>query len=269
MVDQLHGYDVSNLNGSISLAAQVPKGDFFVAKVTQDSSFIDEFFLDFRTEARQLEAAFGGYHYGDDTEQPDAEASCNFFLDHLGTQQQGEFSALDIENDSGEGGFKPGNRAPWVAKWGQTFVKLKNYKPKLYVSMAGLVDFQLNKLEIPEVFDLWLAYWLDNPNDTSTPPKAPAPFLGTTKFLWQYNADVIDKNKWLGTREELKATGHNAQSPAPDSYESRYWTPMQNLLNELVANSPANRRHADAAFHASISNIITLHKISVGVEPAG
>lgn len=256
----LRGYDISNINGGISTPQDA---EFVIAKVSQDASFVDTYYARHRNEARQRELGFGGYHYGDPTEQPNPEASVDFFLENLGEQQGGEIAALDVEQDYGDGGFTPHNsiNQPWVLAWGRRFVKLKNYKPKLYTSNAGILDFDLDTPEMADLYDLWYAWWPDDPSNLEPPP-APSPWK--TYKLWQHNADNIDKDLFLGTLEEFKASGQQPKESSISLYEAKYWTPMQNLLNNLVAGS--HFPHADAAFHAAVSNIITIHKIAVGAE---
>jgi GH25 family lysozyme M1 (1,4-beta-N-acetylmuramidase) len=257
----IQGYDISNVNGYITIPSDA---DFVIAKVTQDSSFVDRLYPLHRTNARQREIGFGGYHYGDNKAQPSASDSCDFFLLHLGEQQQGEIAALDVESDFGYGGFTPGNpnNLPWIVEWGQEFIDQTGYKPKLYTSIAGITDFGLNHPDVPLVFDLWLAWWTSS-GQAVNPPPAPEPFKDYK--LWQYNADTIDKNKFLGTLEQFRDTG-KMPLPPPDGhdYEALYWAPIYDIITEMVSNS--QYPHADAALHANISNAITLHKIALGVE---
>lgn len=258
----IRGNDIANVNGPIDLTLIVPRPAFVIAKVTQDATFVDKLYAGFRSQARQMEIGFGGYHYGDPQEQPNAEASCDNFIEHLGDQQDGEVAALDVEKDSGEGGFianKPQVNQPWLLAWGRRFIKQKNYKAKAYVSKAGITDYSLNHPEIPELYDLWYAFW----TDSGIPPDAPAPWKDYA--LWQYNADGIDKDIFFGNLDEFKATGHK-ESPAQHPYWELYWTPMQKILDDMVANSPS---HLDAAFHASASNLLTVHKIAHRAEPSG
>lgn len=255
----LHGYDIANHQAGLKLALLDPKPEFIIAKVSQDAAFKDREFVDFRTQARQLECGFGGYHYGDNQVTSDALYSADFFNDWLGHQQTGEVAALDVENDSGHGGFLPGDHFEWVLNWGERFTYHRNYKPKLYISKAGINDFGLNKPAIAEVFDLWYAYWLDDPNNVGNIwPKPPAPFESFK--LWQYNTDTIDKNKFDGTLAEFRAAG----MPSPDvSYEDSWWGPMQKLADDMLEYDAG---HVNKAFHAAYSNIITLHKIARGTE---
>lgn len=259
----IQGYDVSNVNGPNLV---IPgDAEFVIAKVSQDSKFVDRLFTTHRATARQREIGFGGYHYGDNKAQPDAEASCDMFLLNLGDQQEGEVAALDIEGDFGYGGFDPhkSTNQPWVRAWGRKFARERNYKCKLYTSVAGLSDYDLIHPEMAEVFDLWLAYWT-NSGQPSAPPVAPAPF--DEYKLWQYNADTIDKNVFLGTLEEFRATGKQI-APSPTlgvDYEALYYGPITKLINDMAASSQFP--HADAALHATISNSLTLHKIGVGAE---
>lgn len=255
------GHDVSNVNGPLILS-NYPDAEFFIAKVSQDSTFVDKLFASNRQQARDLGRGFGGYHYGDDKAEPNPKDSVRRFVDLLGEQELGEVAALDVEEDSGDGGFDPGDHSAWVYTWGHEFKRLTGYKAKLYTSLVGIQDYGLDVPFMPEVFDLWLAYWLNNPTQPNpTPPTPPSPFEAAGFKLWQFNADVIDKNYWIGTLDEFKATGKPA---SPDAgYETLYWTPMQKLLNAMAAGADS---HADDAFHASVSNSIILHKIARGVE---
>lgn len=263
----IKGYDVSNVNGHELI---IPRdAEFVIAKVTQDSAFVDKVFSTHRGVARAREIGFGGYHYADNKEQPDAEASCNFFLEHLGEQRNGEIAALAVELDTGHGGFDANSSAsqPWVLRWGQVFVRENNYKPKLYTSKAGIVDFDLNTREITELYDLWYAWWSSS-GEADTLPSSPKPWytLGTKFKLWQYNAEKIDKNVFLGSLEEFKATGKPvAKQPAYD-YEALCWAPIYKILNNMIVETPPEHLHANAAFHAAMSNTVTLHKIALGVE---
>lgn len=261
----LQGYDVSNVNGPNLVIPT--NAQFVIAKTTQDAKFVDKLFIEHRTTARSRGIGFGGYHYADLSEQPSAEDSCDFFIDTLGDQWVGEIAALDAELNTGEGGLRtddPRNR-PWVVKWGVRFALKKGYKPKLYISKSGLSDFDLVHPEIAELYELWYAWWPFNP-ESLTLPTCPDPF--ETYKLWQYNADNIDKDRYLGTIEEFKASGQKDTSqPVPSTdYEALYWSPITKLINEMVANSQPQVAHADKALHATISNAITLHKISLGVE---
>lgn len=253
----IQGYDVSNVNGLITIPVDA---EFVIAKVSQDITFVDRIFPIFRKVAREREIGFGGYHYADNNAQPDPIKSCNFFLQHLGKQEDGEIGALDVEGDYGWGGFYPNNpnNTSWVVSWGQEFTRQLGYKPKLYTSVAGLKDYGLDHAEIADLYELWLAYWTTNPQ----PPAPPSPF---TEFkLWQYNADHIDKNKFLGTLDEFRAGGKITTPVEAHEYEAKYWTPMYDIISNMQSNS--KYPHADAAFHANIANAITLHKVALDVE---
>lgn len=260
----IHGYDIANVNGPDFVFPD--DADFVVAKVTQDAKFVDKDFDRHRRHARELGIPFGGYHYADINEQPDPERSLGFFLNNLGNQDEGEFAALDAEQDYGYGGLTPGDprNRPWLVAWGAGFIRAKNYKPKLYIGRSSLTDFGLIRPEIPEVFDLWYAWWSDS-KEPAGAPASPLPF--DDYMLWQYNADNIDKNVFFGTAEELRATGHTTivlPEPPDADYEELYWTPTMAIINNLIANS--THRHADQALHATISNAITANKIAHGVE---
>lgn len=257
----IHGYDISNVNGD---EFEFPDdADFVICKVTQDARFIDREFTRHRARARELGIPVGGYHYADINEQPSAETSLNFFLESIGDDVEGEFAALDAEQDSGYGGLVAGDprNLPWITAWGEGFIKAKSYKPKLYIGKSSLTDFGLVVPEIPELYDLWYAWWPDS-KEPSRPPLAPAPFIDYK--LWQYNADRIDKNVFFGSVTELRNTGKpQVQAPEAD-YEALYWGPIMWRLNHMIAHGV--HRHADEALHANISNAITLHKIALGVE---
>lgn len=256
----IHGYDISNVNGpNLDVADLDEPKEFIVAKASQDVSFVDREFQRHRARARQLGLAFGGYHYGDNYAQPDGGRSADFFIETIGEDEEGEFAALDAEHDDDDGyGGLHGNCLSWVMAWGNRFTQRKKYKSKLYTNVAGLDEFNLRHPEVADAFDLWLAAW-----GVLTPPVSPSPFR--TYGLWQYNADVVDKDWWFGTVDELKATG-KPKAPSTDSYESKYWTPIQKLLDDMIANS-SSLTHADQAFHAAVSNNITLHKVARGFEP--
>lgn len=268
----IKGYDISNVNGNIVIPDDAT---FVIAKVSQDATFTDQLYLQFRTQARHRGIGFGGYHYADIKEQPSANESCDRFIDLLGDQEQGEIAALDAENDGGFGGLNPGDprNRPWILAWGERFISKKNYKPKLYISGAGLTDFDLVTPEIPALYDLWYAWWpFDKTGDN--PPPAPEPFTSVGYKLWQYNADDIDKDMWLTDIAEFKDTGYKLPDtpvppvdtpPGPD-YEALYWTPINNLITQMQANP--THAHADAAFHAIVFNAIVAHKIAYGVESA-
>lgn len=261
----IHGYDIANVNGP---QFQFPDdAEFIIAKVTQDSRFVDKDFTRHRRHARALGIPFGGYHYADLNEQPDPERSLGFFLENLGQQESGEFAALDAEQDFGYGGLveRDPRNLPWVLAWGAGFIRAKNYKPKLYIGKSSITDLGLNAPEIPQVYDLWYAWWTNSQEPTGA-PASPLPF--EDYHLWQYNADGIDKNVFFGTAEELRATGYQTPIVLPDppdaDYEALYWTPTMAIMNNLIANS--THRHADQALHATISNAITANKIAHGVE---
>lgn len=90
------GHDIANVNGSLDLS-DYPRAEFFIAKVSQDATFVDRLFHAFRGQARDLGKGFGGYHYGDNKAEPNARASCRRFVDLLGDQEDGEIAALDVE----------------------------------------------------------------------------------------------------------------------------------------------------------------------------
>lgn len=256
------GYDVANVNGPNFVFPQ--DAAFIFAKVSQDATFVDQEYTRFRTNARNLGIPFGGYHYGDPKEQPSAYESCDRFIDLLGEQLPGELGALDAEQDSGYGGYRPGDPAnrPWTIAWGERFLAKKNYKAKLYIGKSALSEFDLVIPEIPELFDLWYAWWSGD-STPDNPPPAPPPFDVVGYKLWQYNADNIDKDAWLGTVEELRATGMPGGTPYAE-YETKYWAPLYALMNELITEPTFG--HANAALHAAITNNVTLHKIALGAE---
>lgn len=257
----LNGIDISNLQGGVQ-DQTFQSNDFIIAKVTQDVSFVDKFFSVYREQARRAECAFGGYHFADIDLAPLPEASADFFISHLGTQDEGEFGALDLEETEVDGvmhNAQP-DQLDWVLRWGKQFSKIANYRPKLYLSQWHIGAHNLNHPEVADTFELWYAYWT-NTGSAEVMPAAPSPWR--MYRLWQYNTSgLYDKDVWLGTMAELKATGMPKASEQ-HPYENAYWTPIQDLLNQLVVS----HTHADAAFHATVSNAITMHKIALGVEP--
>lgn len=270
----LNGLDISNNQGEVP--DQVFQSqDFIIAKVTQDATFVDRFYQGYKRQARAAGCVFGGYHFAVIDKAPSPEDSCEFFLAHL-DDEPGDIAALDIEetpdHDNPEiiWNAQP-DQLNWILRWGQHFIARKNYIPKLYVGSYHINTHNLDHPEIAATFDLWYPYWpfSDTPD---LPPAAPSPW--DSYKLWQYSSKgLYDRNVYFGTREDLISTGapntqapqpSPAPSPAPDiDYEALYWTPIMQLVEDMVKSG----KHADLAFHATVSNAITLHKIAHGVEP--
>lgn len=257
----MYGYDISNHQAGLSIVSLSPRAEFVIAKVTQDESFIDMHFGDFRSQARQLEIGFGGYHFADMDFTPDPEESCDFFINNLGEQQEGEIAALDLEAVNVGTPQEPiwhnlqPDQLDWTVGWGRRFIDRTGYKPYLYLARSWITEHNLDHPVIESTFRLWYAYW----TDAEAPPFSPSPW--DDYDLWQYNADGLDKNKFFGALADFKATGKPV--PGGTGYEELYWTPIQKLLDTMAAGADS---HADDAFHASVSNSITLHKIARGVE---
>lgn len=269
----IKGFDISNHQG------QLPdfffqRTDFVIAKVTQDPGYVDKWFKIYRQQARDAECGFGGYHFMDMDLQPSPEASVDFFLENLGEQHTGEIAALDAELVDVDGEIHNTNpdQLDYTLRWGRVFRDRTGYKPYLYLSRSWIDEHNLNHPEIADAFELWYAYWLDNPDDLSETPDTPDPWLSAGKDikLWQYTIRTYDEDVFLGAGglAEFRASGKPEVLTPAQEYERLYWTPMQKLLNTLVENSSAQHTHANAAFHAAVSNNITLHKIALGVESA-
>jgi len=153
----LKGCDISKWQGVVDFEALKNVVDFVIIRSSYGNGYTDAQFTRNRNEIRRIGKGLGYYHYSyPQYNTPEAEA--NWFLQVVGTPNEGEILCLDFEESYAD-------PVPWCQRFLDTISgRLGGYKPLLYANRA-LINAHDWK-PINSTYGLWLAYWDYNPGST-------------------------------------------------------------------------------------------------------
>lgn len=204
----IEGIDVSNWQGKIDWA-KVAKTDakFCYIKATEGVAYTNPNFSHDWKASKTNHVLRGAYHFFDPTKS--AEDQVDHFLDTVGSQQEDQLPPmLDLEGNKWNS-IPSQARIPMVTSWLDGVEHKLGVAPMIYLGFYFARDV-LKTVARPELsrYRLWLA----NYNNVVS-PRVPEPWMSWT--LWQYTSSgsvdgiegKVDKNKFVGTLDDLKKLG--------------------------------------------------------------
>jgi GH25 family lysozyme M1 (1,4-beta-N-acetylmuramidase) len=199
----IKGIDISSWQGQVNFTALPSDIEFVIARSSYGTGYIDKQFARNIVELRKLpNKAHGFYHYAYPTYNK-AEDEADWFLQTVGTLQQGEFLCLDFEE-----------RYTDPVSWCLAFLNrvshvLGGYKPLIYINKYLMTSYDWSPI-VALGYGLWLAYWDYNPD-------APAPAgPWSVTAIRQYSnhetvtgiAGNVDGNVFYGDLTQLRKYGY-------------------------------------------------------------
>lgn len=208
----LHGVDVSNNNGSASVASAVTgtTNAFVIVKASEGQHTIDAAHAGYTAKARAAHKLVGHYHFGHPTQNAVAEA--DFFLSQA-KAVPGEVLALDLEASEGSVGQRVAYALAWLAhvkaKTGAVPL-LYSYTSYLAAMVAAAGTSQRAQLRS---YPLWVA----DPNVAAGHPRTEG---WPTWLIHQYGiTGNLDQNVLNGDAHAWAAVAipqpHVTPAPAP------------------------------------------------------
>ncbi|WP_411681249.1 glycoside hydrolase family 25 protein [Clostridium thailandense] len=93
----MEGIDISNLNGNVNMSLVKKDGkSFIVAKATEGTTFVDSYYKQNITNAKDVGLIAGAYHFARFTDVSTAIKEANFFVNNCSSVKP-DFVALDFE----------------------------------------------------------------------------------------------------------------------------------------------------------------------------
>lgn len=195
----LHGIDVSNWQGSVDWGAHARAGVAFAfAKATEGGDWTDKWFARNWDGMRENWVVCGAYHFARPKGDPVTQA--RHFLRTIraaGGLRRGDLVALDLETTDG---LRPEEVARYGRRWCRYVERHAGVRPFVYTyqsfagagNCAGLAEYPL---------------WIASPHRPRGEPVVPPPWRGWT--VHQYANSPVDRNLFLGSRQELTSMGYD------------------------------------------------------------
>lgn len=173
----LHGIDVSNWQGGLSLA-NVPC-DFVIAKATEGLGFVDRYCDGFIQQAKNLGRLWGFYHFA---QRSDAVAEADFFVDNCLSYFGEGIPVLDYEADA------VANGPAWVERWMNRVHERTGVWPMFYSYQNHLATTDYSNIR--DKCALWVARYADYSITDYGYPDGIGFSLGSwpCATVWQYSS---------------------------------------------------------------------------------
>jgi GH25 family lysozyme M1 (1,4-beta-N-acetylmuramidase) len=198
------GIDVSHWQGRIDWKKVADGGvDFAIAKATEGTWLVDEWYERNREGARRAGVLFTAYHYANPGPgNDDAKREADFFLRHARLDGRHLVPALDLEET---GGLGPAQLQRWALQWLRRVEHKLGVKPMLYISPGFWTGSADNSRSIARAGfrTLWISHW-----DTRRPDIPASRWVGTGWTIWQWTetgsvpgvTGWVDRNVYSGPR---------------------------------------------------------------------
>ncbi len=210
----LKGPDISKWQGQIDFNALKDAIDFIIIRSSYGTGYKDEKFEFNRDEARRCGIPRGWYHYSyPQYNTPEAEA--DWFMNVVGTPQEGEILFLDFEENFA-------TPVDWSLRFlNHISAKHSGYKPLLYINLA-LMNSQNWKPVVDAGYGLWLARWDYNP--LAEAPSTQWPVVAFRQ--WANNQTFpgvsgnVDANVFYGDKNAFFAYGYHPVTVPPVDHDA-------------------------------------------------
>jgi GH25 family lysozyme M1 (1,4-beta-N-acetylmuramidase) len=199
----LKGVDISLYQRQPDFNVLKGSSDFVLIRSAYGNGYTDSQFSRNRDEARRVQLPHGFYHYAY-PQYNTAEAEAAWFLNVVGTPQDGEILLLDFEEPS---------HSDAVA-WCKAFLDylaahLNGYKPLIYLNLLQLQNYNWKPI-IDADYGLWLAFYDYNPNSNNW--KTPWPVVAFRQWSDHERVQgiptVVDADVFYGDAKALYAYGY-------------------------------------------------------------
>ena len=209
----LKGIDISKWQGKPNFDLVKQNTQFVILKATEGVGYNDPEFVRNRNEVRRVGLLLGFYHFA----RPDIpgntpENEAQYFLNNIGTLQDGNLLVLDYEPDT----QKPSD-IEWCLKWLQYVFQKTGCRPLIYLNQSQIKAFNWKPI-IDADFGLWLARYDENPDavGVATPWATVAMKQYSNKGSVAGITGNVDMNTFFGEENTYRAYAYKSPvAPTP------------------------------------------------------
>lgn len=202
----LKGVDISVYQHQPNFDVLKGSSDFVLIRSSYGNGYTDPQFSRNRDEARRVQLPHGFYHHAY-PQYNTAQAEALWFLNVVGTPQDGEILLLDFEEPY------HGNAVAWCKAFlGYLAAHLNGYKPLIYLNLLRIQNYNWKPI-IDANYGLWLAFYDYNPNSNNW--NTPWPVV--TFRQWSDHErvrgipTVVDADVFYGDAKALHAYGYRCK----------------------------------------------------------
>lgn len=207
------GNDISNFQGNVDFQTYKNNTNFLICKASEGTGYIDGWFGNNRTQARNNGIPLGFYHFGRPDVGNSAQAEAKFFCDLVDGDpiREGEILVLDFEVTYND----PVN---WCKAWLDAVSQhFGGMKPMIYMDQSRSQGFDWTPV-VSAGYGLWIAAYTYNPNNNEAATGA-WPFAAMQQWTDKQEVPgiqgVIDGDVFFGTVDQFKAYGFKKPTPPP------------------------------------------------------
>lgn len=211
-MSKILGNDVASFQGDINFDVYKNNAQFILCKATEGVGFTDPKFKRNQSEARRVGIALGYYHFARPDLGNTPEKEAEYFLQIIGSLQDGEMLVLDYEPNT-----QNQSHVDWCKKW-LDFVKDKTgVKSLIYLNQSQVQKFNWQTV-IDSEYGLWIAAYTYDPNKNDF-IKGQWPFAAmqqwTNKQLVAGLPSRADGDVFFGDLDTFKKYGYKSPVVVP------------------------------------------------------
>jgi GH25 family lysozyme M1 (1,4-beta-N-acetylmuramidase) len=213
------GNDVANFQGQINWDVYKNNANFCILKATEGVGYIDSTFKRNQQEGRRVGLPLGFYHFARPDLGNSAEAEANYFIQQIGTLNDGDVLCLDYEPAS-----QNQEHVNWCKTWLDKVFAVTGVRALIYLNQSQVKKFNW-KVVVDGGYGLWIAAYTETPLNNNY-----------EKGLWQFAAmqqwtssqivtgipsKAVDGNVFFGDVNTFKKYGYKRPLP-PTDYKKLY-----------------------------------------------
>lgn len=240
MANQI-GIDISEHQGAVNWDAIKAAVNFVIIRAGYGGGGVDKQFKKNQAEARKRGITLGYYFFAYPGRSSGAQQARDF-ANIVGALQEGEFVALDIENEPTYGRRLVASDVAWSKEFLDTAKSLFGVKPMVYMDGGVKSSFNWQPVVAGD-YGLWIATW--GANNGQIPASQPNPAPWPVIALWQYTSRAnlggispVDANVFLGSLANLRKYGKQGGGSTPAPTPTPTPTPAPAPSNSYTVNKP-------------------------------
>lgn len=259
----LNGFDVSHYQTGLNFW-NIADIDFLICKVTEGTTFKDNKFNDYISEAVKRGKLIGGYHVLTGT---DSVAQAQYLHSMVKAYDGTIIPIIDIEpNYSGN--------AAGVESFVKEYYRLTKVYPWIYINLNMLKNYNLVNDYVKKHCGIWLAgYPKDTVNSFYTINDLPVSYQNTIKkytfTAWQFtsrfkgnnlDADIafLSSSQWLDyARGDRQETTNKTSNTSNSTVIGNKWILARKVINGLYGNG-VKRKMSLGTRYEEIQNCVNI-----------
>ena len=240
---KITGNDISHHQGDINFDVYRNNSFFLIMKATEGTSFTDPKLKRNQSEARRVGLPLGYYHFARPDANSNAENEAVYFLNVIGSLQEGEVLVLDYEPNWN------GDAVAWCKKWLDAVFARTGCRPLIYLNESQVRGFNWKPV-VDGGYGLWIAKYTYDPNK-NTYNKGIWPFAAMQQWTNRQQvpgiAGNVDGNVFFGDQATFKKYGYKppAAPPPVTDYKKLYDEEVEKHKETTKHLAEANDRISD------------------------